>query len=99
MEGCVVQDQEFLNYSDCNKNKSTFLGCNMSIKKITLAPKWIMDYSEVKRRRKKKRQLGGLQESIQEIVDIERSRWIHLLNMGYREMKEWGKGDGSWVRF
>lgn len=56
----MVQDQEFLNYSDCNKNKSTFLGCNMSIKKITLAPKWIMDYSEVKRRRKKKRQLGGL---------------------------------------
>ena len=51
----MVQDQEFLNYSDCNKNKSTFLGCNMSIKKITLAPKWIMDYSEVKRRRKKKK--------------------------------------------
>lgn len=68
----MVQDQEFLNYSDCNKNKSTFLGCNMSIKKITLAPKWIMDYSEVKRRKKKKKTI----------------RWlvgIHSRNSGYRK--------------
>lgn len=39
MEGSVVQDKEFLNYSNCNKKESTFLSSNISIKKIALAPK------------------------------------------------------------
>lgn len=88
MQGSEAQDKEFLNYSNCNEKGSTFLNSNIIIEKNTLSPKWIMDHGEVK---KKKTQFGGLQESIQKmstaytmmlIVDMERSRRIHLVNVG-----------------